>query len=391
MGRGQVELKGTCDQRFLPVRDAFAENFAAHGEVGAAVAVVVDGRPVVDLWGGYADAGRSRPWGRDTIANVYSTTKGLTALCALRLIDRGLLDPDATVATYWPEFAQAGKGEMPVRYLLSHRAGLPAIKEPLPVGSMYLWDTMTAALARQAPWWEPGTQHGYHAVTFGWLVGEVVRRVSGKTLGAFLQEEISGPLGIDFHVGLGPEYDRRVAEMIPFQLPATENAGIIADLLRDTESMVFKAFANPPDVMIPGTVNTRAWRAAEIPAANGHSDARALARVYGALARGGEIEGVRVLRPETIARATMIESDGPDAVLFGLPTRFGLGFMLSNELIRIGPNEEAFGHAGAGGSLGFADPVARVGFGYVMNQMIASLDMLDPRWPPLIDAVYSCL
>src|SRR3990172_6408824 len=156
--------------------------------------------------------------------------------------------------------------------------------------------------------------------------------------------------------------------MIPFQLPATENAGIIADLLRDTESMVFKAFAHPPDVMTPGTVNTRAWRAAEIPAANGHSDARALARVYGALARGGEIEGVRVLRPETIARATMIESDGPDAVLFGLPTRFGLGFMLSNELIRIGPNEEAFGHAGAGGSLGFADPLARVGFGYVMKE-----------------------
>jgi CubicO group peptidase (beta-lactamase class C family) len=315
----------------------------------------------------------------------------MTSICALRLVDQGLLDLDAPVAKYWPEFAQAGKAEVPVRYLLSHRAGLPAVREPLPAGSAYNWGTMTAALAKQEPWWEPGTKHGYHALTFGWLVGEVVRRISGKSLGTFFRDEIAGPLGLDFHIGLGAEHDARTAEMIPLEPPPPGERNVWAEILSDTESMTFKAFANPPDTMMPGTVNTREWRAAELPAANGHGNARALARVYGALACGGELDGVRLLSQAAIKMATTVQSDGPDAVLLGLPTRIGLGFWLTNETMRIGPNERAFGHAGAGGSLGFADPDARVGFGYAMNRMIGSADLVDPRWQPLIDAVYGSL
>lgn len=386
-----IEIHGACDRRFQAVSEAFAENFATRGEVGAAVAVSVDGKVVVDLWAGHADAARTRPWERDTIVNVYSTTKGMTTICALRLVDQGLLDLDAPVAKYWPEFAQAGKAEVPVRWLLSHRAGLPAVKEPLPAASLYNWDMMTAALAKQEPWWEPGTKHGYHAVTFGWLVGEVVHRISGKSLGTFFRDEVAFPLGIDFHIGLGPEHDARTAEMILAPLPQPGQRNVWTEILSDPESVTYKAFANPPDLMTPGTVNTREWRAAELPAANGHGNARALARVYGALARGGEVDGVRVLTPAAIEQAIVEQSNGPDAVLLGLPTRIGLGFWLPSETIRLGPNERAFGHAGAGGSLGFADPDARIGFGYTMNQMITTLDLVDPRWPPLIDAVYRSL
>src|SRR3990172_7356382 len=194
-----IEVHGVCDSRFAAVRDAFAENFASRGEIGAAA--------------------RSRPWQRDTIVNVFSATKGVVTVCALRLADQGLLDIDAPVATYWPEFAQAGKAELPVRYLLSHRAGLPAIREPLPKGSLVQWDTMTAALAAQEPWWEPGTAHGYHVLTFGWLVGEVVRRISGKSPGAYLRDEIAGPLGLDFHIGLEEEHDARTAEVVQASAP----------------------------------------------------------------------------------------------------------------------------------------------------------------------------
>ena len=208
-------IDGLCDPRLRGVRETFVENFARYGEVGAAVAVTIDGRPVVDLWAGHADAARTRRWARDTIVNIASATKGLTAICAHRLADRGLLDLDAPVAAYWPEFAQAGKAAIPVHLLLSHRAGLPAIDAPLPTEALYAWDTMTRALAAQAPWWEPGTRHGYHAFTFGWLVGEVVRRITGKSLGRYWREEVAGPLGIDCHIGLAAEDDARVAEFIP--------------------------------------------------------------------------------------------------------------------------------------------------------------------------------
>ena len=386
-----VAIEGTCDRRFEAVKEAFAENLASGGEVGAPVAVMVDGKMVVDLWGGYADAARTRPWERDTIVNVYSTTKGMTALCAHRLVDQGLLDVDAPVAQYWPEFAQAGKEALPVRYLLSHRAGLPAVSKTLPMRSLCQWDTMTAALAAQEPWWEPGTKHGYHAWTFGFLVGEVVRRISGKSLGTFFREEIAAPLGLDFHIGLAAEHDGRTAEIIPAPPPQPGEPNLLAELLTDPESLTFKAFVNPPDIAEPGRVNTREWRAAEIPAGNGHGNARALARAYGALARGGELDGVRILSPATIDQAIAEQSNGLDAVLLGWPSRRGLGYFLTQPNAPIGPNPRAFGHPGAGGSGGFADPDAQVGFGYTMNQMGAGSVMVDPRRRRLADAVFQPL
>ena len=386
-----IETHGACDSRFNAVKDAFAENFPTHGEVGAAVAVMVDGELVVDLWAGHADPARTRPWERDTIVNVFSTTKGMTAICAHRLVDQGLLDLDAPVASYWPEFAQAGKEKLPVRYLLSHRAGLPAVKDVLPAGSIYKWDVMTAALAAQEPWWEPGAKHGYHALTYGWLVGEVVRRITGKSLGTYFREEVAEPLGLDFHIGLAEEHDARTAEMIPAPLPQPGDTSPLAEILSKPGSMPFKAFVVSPDMMQPGQVNTREWRAAEIPSSNGHGNARAMARVYGALARGGELDGVRVLSQEVIDRAIVEQSIGPDAVLADLPTRFGLGFILTLPDAPLGPNPRTFGHPGMGGSLGFADPDAKVGFGYVMNKMIATPDLIDPRWSSMIDAVYVSL
>ena len=345
---------------------------------------------VVDLWAGTADQAGTRPWERDTIVNVYSTTKGMTALCAHRLVDRGLLDLDASVAKYWPEFAQGGKEELPVRYLLSHRAGLPALTDPLPKGSLYQWDTMTAALAAQEPWWEPGAKHGYHAMTFGWLVGEVVRRISGKTLGTFFREEIAEPLGLDFHIGLSPEHDARTAELIPPPPLQPGESTDLAQILSDPRSMSFKAFVISPEDGEPDRVNSREWRAAEIPAANGHGNARALARVYGALARGGELEGVSVLSPAAIDGAIVEQASGTDAVV-GRPNRIALGFWLTTPDIALGRSARSFGHSGMGGSLGFADPEAKIGFGYTMNQMQLRIgtELIDRRVAPLIEAVFA--
>ncbi len=385
---GMVQIEGNCEPRFRRVREAFAENFEERREVGASVAVTHRGRPVVDLWGGFADKRRARAWTRDTIVNVYSTTKGLTAICAHRLVEQGKLDLEAPVARYWPEFAQAGKDKLPVRYLLSHRAGLPAVRKPLALDALYQWDTMCDALAEQEPWWEPGTRHGYHAVTYGWLVGEVIRRITGKTPGAYFRDELAGPLGIDCHIGLDASHDGRVAEMIASPPPPPGAPNIFEEVAKNPESVTAKAFANPP-LLTQGVVNTREWRAAELPAANGHTNARALARIYGALANDGEIDGFRVLDPDSIAQCHAEQSYGPDAVLF-ISTRMSLGFMMSQPEAPFGPNPRAFGHPGAGGSLGFADPDARIGFGYAMNQMGASI-LIDSRAAALIDAVYSSL
>jgi CubicO group peptidase (beta-lactamase class C family) len=384
-----VAVGGVCDARFQSVREAFAENFARRGEVGAAVAVTVGGKLVADLWAGHADAARTRPWVRDTIVNVASATKGPTAICAHHLADRGLLDLDAPVATYWPEFAQAGKAAIAVHMLLSHRAGLPAIETPLPTEALYDWDTMTSALAAQAPWWEPGTRHGYHAFTFGWLVGEVVRRITGKSLGRHWRDEVAQPLGLDCHIGLAAEHDTRVAEFIPVPPAPGGQPDFEEEMLKSAGPMVQKALNNPPKTV--ADMNTRAWRAAEIPAGNAHTNARALARVYGAMACGGEVDGVRVLSPHSIERARAEQASGPDAVLFGLPTRFGLGFSLPPQGAGFGSSSgSAFGCPGAGGSIGFADPGVHIGFGYTMNQMRAEMPV-DQRALRLIDALYAAL
>jgi CubicO group peptidase (beta-lactamase class C family) len=383
-------VQGECHARFAPVRDAFAANLRDCDEVGAAVAVVVDGETVVDLWGGHADLARTRPWERDTIVNVYSCTKGMTALCAHRLVSEGRLDLDAPVAEYWPEFAQAGKDTLPVRWLLGHRSGLAAVRPILPGAALYDWDAMCDALAAETPWWAPGTAHGYHAVTFGWLVGEVVRRVTGRSLGTYFRQEIAEPLGLGFHIGVPEAEHARCAEMSGIPLPSSdERENLAAVIMSDPEGVAARAFMNPPSVALG--VNHAAWRSAEIPGANGHAGARDLARVYGTLARGGDQDGVHVLDAAGIARCAEEQSHGPDLVL-PITTRFGLGFMLPQDRpdARFGPSRGAFGHPGAGGSVGFADPESRLGFGYVMNRMGPHI-LLDPRALTLIDATYAAL
>jgi CubicO group peptidase (beta-lactamase class C family) len=365
------------------VREAFGANFARGREVGASFAVSVDGRLVVDLWGGFADAARTRPWERDTIVNVFSTTKALTALCAHVLVDRGVLELDAPVAAYWPEFAEAGKARLPLRHLLTHQAGLAAIRAPLPRGALYDWGAMTAALAAEAPWWEPGSASGYHALTFGHLVGEVVRRTSGRTPGAFLREEITGPLRADFHVGLPVREDARVAEMIP-PTPA-EAAAAGPETAVDPESLLGKLLRNPP--VTPALANEPAWRRAELPAANGHGNARSVVRVLSALACGGTLDGVRLLGPDTLARAITPQWTGRDLVL-DLPMRWGLGFMLSSPVLPLGPNPRTFGHGGWGGSLGIADADARVAWAYVMNKMSPGTTG-DSRAAGMLAALYA--
>lgn len=392
------QIEGQFDPRFKAVREIFAENFAKRHEVGAAVCVYLAGKSVVDLWGGYADVTRTRLWNRDTIVNVASTTKGMVALCAHILVERGLLDLNAPVAHYWPEFVQANKAQIPVRWLLSHRAGLPAIRQDMPQHSLFNWQTFIQALEETEPWWVPGTQHGYHALTFGYLVGEVIRRISGKSVGQFLHTEVAEPLGADFFIGVPEAQDTRAAVTIPDLPPLPGDKTILDKILSDPTSMTTRVFTNPsrgPDVR-----NTRAWRAAEIPATNGHTTARALARIYGTLANGGMLDGIRLLQPTTIDAAIVEQASGPDAVL-SFPTRFGLGFMLTvpkhwdqtgYAFPPFGPNPRTFGHPGAGGSVGFADLDAQIGFGYVMNQyQTGTPQNPDFRWTKLVKAIYKSL
>jgi CubicO group peptidase (beta-lactamase class C family) len=387
-----LAIHGTCDPRFARVKEIFEENFRERDEIGAAVAVTIDGTPVADLWAGHADLARTKPWQRDTIVNVWSTTKGMAALCLHQLVDAGRVDLDAPVARYWPEFAQAGKETIPVRFFLGHRSGLAAVKPMLPGEALYDWDAMTTALAAQAPWWEPGTAHGYHAVTFGWLVGEIVRRVTGKSLGTYFRDSIAKPLGMDFHIGLPDAEHHRVGEMSTIPLPEPGSDAMLLGLamMTDPEGLSARAFANPPSIV--RGANVPEWRRSEIPGANGHSDARSLARVYGTLACGGSADGVHVLSREGIARCATELSRGKDLVL-QLSTRFGHGYMLQQHDVfggSFGPATGAFGHPGAGGSVGFADPEARIGFGYVMNRMGPYI-LVDPRATILADAVYASL
>ena len=387
-----MNVEGICDPRFTPVREAFRENFANRGELGAAVTVTVDGKTVVDLWGGVADTVSARPWMRDTTVVVFSCTKGATALCAHLLAARGQLDLDASVARYWPAFAAAGKEAIPVRMLLNHQAGLVAIDQPLPAYALYDWDTMATAVAAQAPQWQPGTAHGYHAVTFGWLVGELVRRISGRSLGNFFRDAVAGPLGLDFWIGLPEAFEARVA---PIRMaPLTGETTPLMRALADRGSLISKAFMNPPGLMTARQVNARVLHAAEVPAANGIATARALAGMYTPLACGGRSGSVELVDRDTLHAMATVESEGNDRILL-IPTRFASGFMKSidnrpGDSAILGPNPEAFGHAGAGGSIGMADPVARVAIGYVMNQMGAGV-LLNGRGQALIDAVYACL
>jgi CubicO group peptidase (beta-lactamase class C family) len=378
-------IEGECARRFRAVRETFAKSFAAGRELGASFAATLDGETVVDLWGGHADAARTRRWRRDTLVNVFSTTKAMAALCLHQLADRGGLDLDAPVARRWPEFAQGGKQAIPVHWLLSHRAGLAALRAPLPAEALYDWPRMTAALAAEEPWWEPGSRSGYHAMTYGYLVGEVLRRSDGRTLGAFFHDEVAGPLGADFWIGLPPSEDARVAELVPPTAEAVAAAGAAA--VPAPGSLLAQVMGNPP--LAPATANRTAWRRAESPAANGHGNARSVARVMAALACGGTLGSVRVLSEAALARATAEQCSGEDLVL-GVPMRWGQGFMLASDTLPLGPSRRAFGHGGWGGSLGIADPDARVSWAYVMNQMSAGT-LGDTRAFELATAFYTAL
>jgi CubicO group peptidase (beta-lactamase class C family) len=386
-------VHGHCEPVFESVREAFADILTAGAEVGAALVVYVDKQAVVDVWAGHADAERTRPWHADTIVNLYSVGKAVSAICALRLVDAGALDLDAPVARYWPEFAQAGKAQLPVRFLLTHQAGLPAIARPLPAGAALQWDVMTDALAAQTPWWQPGEGHGYHVNTQGFLLGEVIRRITGKTLGTYLRDEIAGPAGLDFFIGFGPELDGRCADMVP-PPPSPEADELRRQLAVDPARlsglalMRVHAYRNPPEISGIGVINTRRWRAAEVPSTNGHGNARAVARLYSALAGDGELDGVHVLSKDLITKAIHEQVYADDLVL-QRPTRFGLGFQLTMAERRLGPSPRAFGHFGAGGSLGFADPDARLTFGYAMNQGRGGWQHKHVRH--LIDLVYAAL
>ncbi|KPC78878.1 MULTISPECIES: serine hydrolase domain-containing protein [Streptomyces] len=381
------QIQGHCDDRFAAVRDAFAANFAERDELGAAVTVLLDGRPVVDLWGGWADGDRTRPWERDTVVNVWSTTKGPTALCAHILVDRGLLDLDAPVAAYWPEFAARGKESVRVRHLLSHRSGVAGLRDPHTLAELYDWELTTARLAATEPWWEPGTRSGYHAISYGFLVGEVVRRITGLLPGEFLRQEITGPLGIDFTVGLPEKDAERVAELVQPKDVSREQAALFALM----EPVAIASLLNPGT----GTAaaNTPEWRAAEIPAANGHGTARAVAALYGILAGRGTLDGRRILSEEAAERVREGQGSCRDLVLgagFAHETELGLGLWLSGPNGSYGPNPRAVGHDGAGGSCGLADPEAGIALGYVMNRMGPNIAD-DPRKMALVDAVYGAL
>ncbi len=354
-----VEIHGSCGERFAKVKDAFAANFEQGLEVGASFAAMLDGEMVVDIWAGFADEAKTRPWERDTIVNVYSTTKTMAALCTLMLVDRGDVELDAPVARYWPEFAQSGKQDVPVRCLLSHTSGLAGWDEPISADVLYDWDRAVGLLAAQKPAWEPGSQSGYHALTHGYLLGEVVRRVTGRSMGTFFRQEVAEPLGADFHIGLPLEHERRVAELIP------PPDGALGEGLEE-DSIAYRVLSNPQLSALES--RTREWRAAEIPAANGHGNARAVARIMGALACGGELDNIRLLGPATLEKTIEEQSYGRDLVL-EMPVRFGLGFGLQSAEVPIGPNPRTFFWGGWGGSLAVVDLDARLSFSYVMNKM----------------------
>lgn len=347
------------------------------------MAVTVDGCLVVDLWGGWADGARSRPWRQDTLVNVFSVGKALAGLCVLMLVSRGALELDQPVALYWPEFAAADKEAVTVRQLLGHRAGLAAIARELPDGALYDWELVCSALAGQRPWWTPGEGHGYHVHTFGFLAGELVRRVAGESIGSFLRREVSTPLRAELSFGLDHASRGRRADYV-FDPALSARAASAAKRTPVDRHLYERAYMNPPGATGIGTVDTDAWQDAELPSANLHADARSIAGVYDALLD----ERGPLLGSELLAQATAEASSGDDLVL-GRPSRFGLGFQLTQPERPLGPNAQSFGHFGAGGSLGFADPHARVALGYVMNR--GGPQWRDPRNSALIDAVYACV
>ncbi len=382
-----TEIHGWTADGFEGVREAFAGNFDSGSEVGAAFSAYHRGQKVVDLWGGVADQTTGRAWDEDTVVLVFSTTKAPTAVCAHRLAEDGCLDFDAPVANYWPAFAAAGKQDIPVSYLISHRAGLAWIDGTMTLDEALAWDPVVERLAAETPKWEPGTAHGYHATTYGWLVGEVVRQIDGRSLGTYFHDEVATPLGLDFWIGTPESVEPRVAPLVTMDLPTEGPARELMDQFMGPDTKLGKALSAPGGAFTDFSVfNSREVRAAEVPAANGVTDARSLARMYAALV--SDVDGVRLLGPDQVARAATQQTSGPNVVLMDMDIQFGLGFMVPSTMMPLQPG--TFGHFGAGGSVGWADPAAELGMGYVMNRMDMGLAG-DVRSTNLFAAVYASL
>ena len=373
-----ADVHGEYDERFAAVAEVLAASLDAGKDVGASAAVVLDDEFVVDIWGGFADEGRTRPWERDTITNVWSSTKTVTSLCALILADRGELDFDAPVARYWPEFGANGKEGVLVRHVMGHTSGVSGWDQPMTAADFYDWDKATSLLAAQAPWWEPGTASGYHALTYGNLVGELVRRVTGDTLGTFVAKEIAGPLGADFSIGVAPEHEHRVANVIPPPpLPIPD----------DLTSIAVRTLGNP----LPNAewAWTEEWRRSELPAVNGHGNARSMAAIQAVLANGGESKGVRFLSPEGCAAVFREQARGIDLVL-GAPLRLGIGFGLTGDEMPLSPNPRTCFWGGWGGSIVVIDLDARMVVTYAMNRM-GEGTLGDDRGVSILAAAYGAL
>ena len=375
----KFEIDGFCAEGFERIVEAFRSNFENRDELGASFALVRHGEMLVDVWGGARDARGSEPWEEDTIVNVYSTTKTMTALIALLLVDRKELDPAAKVEKYWPEFSAGGKSEVTVAHLLSHSAGLSGLDEPVEEADLYDHDKIASLLAEQEPWWEPGSASGYHALTQGYLLGEVVKRITDSSLGTFFRDEIAEPLGADFHIGLSEDDDDRVGELVP-----PTQAPVSMDF--DPTSIAGRTFANPA-IRAEWSASS-AWRRAEIPAAGGHGNARSVARIMGMLAAGGQAYGHYILSEKSCRRALEEQVSGVDLVL-GVPIRFGLGFGLVNESMPL-PNQSTCFWGGWGGSLVVVDFHNHLAYSYVMNRMESGL-LGDERGATMTSAVYQVM
>jgi len=377
-----ASIGGTCDDQFSAVRREFEECLDSGAELGASIVLDIDGQIPVDLWGGFRDESRTQPWQRDTITNVWSTTKTVTSLAALMLVDRGALDVDAPVARYWPEFAAAGKQDVLVRHLLSHTSGVSGLDQPAVIDDLYDWDKATARFAAQAPWWEPGSASGYHALNFGHLIGEVVRRITGKSLQEFVADEIAGPLGADFQIGAAESDWERIADVVP-PPPLPIDFGAL-----DPESPVVRTFTGP--VVDANFANTPGWRHADIGAANGHGNASSVARILSVISRGGEVDGVRLLQPETIELIFREQANGVDLVL-GVPMRFGIGYGLPQlDTIPYIPDEKVCFWGGWGGSVIIMDIGRRMTISYMMNKMGAGIIGSD-RAERYVRAIYAAV
>jgi len=372
-----MTVRGTTTSRFAACREAVAANLADGYDLGCAFAVVKNGETVADLWAGHADAARTKPWAEDTLVNIWSTTKGVMALAVAMAVERGLLAYGAPIADVWPEFAANGKETITLDLAMSHRAGLNGLDRAMDLDGLYAWTPYVDALAAMAPLWEPGSRCVYHALSYGHLAGEALRRADGRMPGQFVADEIARPLGVEFYIGLPRDRDHRAAE-----LTASDDASAwVAEIRKNGYP---QSMENP--TVVATTPNARAWRAADIPGGNGHGDARSLAKLYGVLAQGGG----ELISPEGLAAATAERYRGPDPSM-GLPTAFGAGFRLGDPDGLLGPSLAAFGHTGWGGAFAFADPDAGLGVAYVMNRMLGDGDDALTRHARLIDAVYGSL